>query len=68
MIIIFAAESIYFKMSENKNKNASRKKEPKSSDVASDLNQFIEKKRFQNEALKKIVDKWNSNEANIKNK
>ena len=55
-------------MSENKNKNASNKKGPKSPDVEGDLNQFIEKKRIQNEALKKIADKWNSIEANIKNK
>lgn len=55
-------------MSEKKTKNVSRKKGPKSNDVAGDLSQFIEKKRIQNEALRKIVDKLGSNGVNKKNK
>jgi hypothetical protein len=55
-------------MSENKKKNTVRKKESKSVDVAGKLSKFIEKKRIQNEALKKIVDEFSSNEVNKKNK
>lgn len=55
-------------MSENKKKNTVRKKNPEGNDVAGKLSQFIEKKRIQNEALKKIVDEFSSNEVTKKNK
>ncbi len=60
-------------MSENKSKNIVRKEDPKSedpksNDVVAKLSQFIEKKRIQNEALKKIVKEFSPNEVNKKNK
>ena len=54
-------------MSENKKKNAVRNKESKCIDVAGKLSQFIEKKRIQNEALKKIADEFSSNKENKNN-
>ena len=68
MIIIFAAEFNIDKMSENKRKSTDHKEEQKSIDIVGDLRQFIEKNRIQNEALKKIVDEFNSIEINKKNK
>jgi len=51
-----------------KSKNLSNNKGLKSTDEVDDLKQFIEKNRIQNEALKKIADKLNSNSVNKKNK
>lgn len=62
MITIFGAQIIQRNMAENKNQKTPPKKGSTSPDVVDDLSQFIEKKRIQNEALKKIVDKLNSNE------
>ncbi len=62
MITIFEAEIILKSMAENKKQKTSPQKGSTNPDVVDDLSQFIEKKRIQNEALKKIVDKLNSKE------
>lgn len=51
-----------------KSEKISNNKGLKSPDEEDELKQFIKKKQIQNQALKKIVDKLNSNEANKKNK
>ena len=42
------------------NKDSQKKKVPVHEDGIDDLEQFIEKKKIQNEALKKIIEKINS--------
>jgi hypothetical protein len=68
MISIFDAEFIITTMSEEKNSKVSSKNDLDSQDEMDNLYRFIEKKKIQNEALKKIVDKFNSPEKHKNNK
>lgn len=68
MITIFGAEFTITAMAKEKNSKDSSKNDLDSQDEMDDLNRFIEKKRIQNEALKKIVDKLNSSEKHKNNK
>lgn len=53
-------------MLRKKNENATAKKDKRSPEEEVDLNQFIEKNRIQNEALKKKVDQISSTKTNKK--
>jgi len=55
-------------MSEKRSENVAPKDDTKGNDVLGNLSLFIEKKKTQNEALKKIVNKFSATETNKKNK
>jgi len=55
-------------MPAKKNKEISKKAFDQNVEEIDELNVFIEKKRIQNKALKKIVDKLNSKEDHKNNK
>lgn len=67
MTTIFVPEFIITTMAKEKNSKVSSKDDLDSQDEMAELTRFIEKKRIQNAALKKIVDKLNSPEKHKNN-